>query len=326
MATMVCHRSLQPCVDSQFIETTWPHIKFKSQIPPPFEFVAFKSCFLDLDSSKSLNQCDDVNHILSNYHNATNSVLPLPLPPSDAPKKSDDVVRREAKSPMATKELESAYVHPLVKRSRSTLSDKSLALCTENLGNETGADFLEENAVFSDLKIERSSTRKRVKSDNQGNKKLFPPPLTTIAGEDSIRVRSYREDGRLIMQAVKAPSRLSYFHAERSQGRLRLSILKSSSTPKADSNEESTEKGVEINTPNDDVEAVGEKSNYEENTRRKVEENGNLRGAEMEIKKLEMMPCKGKQGGKNHNIDENKNHTEMLLFTREALSIWVCTS
>ncbi|KAL0459988.1 UNVERIFIED_CONTAM: protein FAF-like, chloroplastic [Sesamum latifolium] len=32
------------------------------------------------------------------------------------------------------------YVHPLVKRSASSLSEKSLEICTESLGSETGSD------------------------------------------------------------------------------------------------------------------------------------------------------------------------------------------
>ncbi|CAK9318618.1 unnamed protein product [Citrullus colocynthis] len=326
MATMVC-RGPQSCVDSQFIETTWPRMKFNPHLPPSLQF-AFSSCFLDLDSTKSLTQCDQLNQIVLN-HNANNS-LPPPSHDAAACKKSVDV-GGEVKSAMAIKELQSDYVHPLVKRSRSALSDKSLALCTENLGNETGVEFVED-VVFPDLKFERSTTRKRVKSiDNQGNKKVLPPPLTTIAGADSIRVRSYREDGRLIMEAVKTPARLSYFHAERSHGRLRLSILKSS-TPRFDSEEGSTEKEKEKieeeeeeeeeEIRNDDVELGGEKGNCEEDLGRKVEENGNLGGAEIEIEKFER-PCRCNEAGENNNIDEIKTNNEMLVLTREPLSIWV---
>ncbi|XP_023528522.1 protein FANTASTIC FOUR 3-like [Cucurbita pepo subsp. pepo] len=320
MATMVC-RSPQPCVDSQFIQTTWslmassPHIKLNAQPPPPFRS-AFKSVFLDLDCVESLHECDESNRIVLT-RNANYSVLLS----SNGPKKSDS--RGEEKSAVAIKDLDPDYVHPLVKRSRSTLSEKSLALCTENLGNETGADFVED-AIFSDLKVERSPTRKRVKSnDNQGNKKLFPPPLTTIAGVDSIRVRSYRENGRLIMEAVESPARLSYFHAERSHGRLRLSILKRS-TPKFESEEESTEKEKEEEEEikNDAVEVEGEVGNYEEDAGVKVKENGNLRGAEIEIEKLER-PCRCNEAGEHHNFDENKNNNEMLSLTREPLPIWV---
>ncbi|KAL0548271.1 hypothetical protein IC582_012719 [Cucumis melo] len=346
MATMVC-RGPQPCVDSQFIETTWPRIKLHPHPhPPPSLHFALNSCFLDLDNSpNSLPQCHQLNQIFLN-HNAINSLPPPPPPPPPPsyphprpPSDDDDVCKKSVKSAMTCKELQSDYVHPLVKRSRSALSDKSLALCTENLGNETGVDFVED-AVFSDLKNERSPMRKRVKSNgNQGNNKDFPPPLTTIAGVDSIRVQSYREDGRLIMEAVKTPARLSYFHVERSHGRLRLSILKSSTSSSGfDCGEESTEKEkVRENEKekeeeeeeeeeevrrNDDVEVVGEKGNYEENLGGKVEENGNLGGAEIEIEKVER-PCRCNEAGENNNIDEIKNNNEMLVLTRESLSIWV---
>ncbi|KAG6582283.1 Protein FANTASTIC FOUR 4, partial [Cucurbita argyrosperma subsp. sororia] len=186
-----CVEALSPASilsSSKQLGLLWPpHLtsKLNAQPPPPFRS-AFKSVFLDLDCVESVHECDESNRIVLT-RNANYSVLLS----SNGPKKSDS--RGEEKSAVAIKDLDPDYVHPLVKRSRSTLSEKSLALCTENLGNETGADFVED-AIFSDLKVERSPTRKRVKSnDNQGNKKLFPPPLTTIAGVDSIRVRSYRE-------------------------------------------------------------------------------------------------------------------------------------
>lgn len=336
MATMV-YRGLQPCVDSQFLVNS--HLNFNaaaSQLPPSFQF-AFSSCFPDHhhqdSSSKSVNQCDDadLNQILLNY----NVSLPDRRSSDAAPVKSDLAAPQEvAKSVMAIKKFDepAAYVHPLVKRSRSALSENSLALCTENLGNETGAaDFVDES-VFSDLEIERSTIRKRVKSEvNRGNnKKQFPPPLTTISGGDSIRVRSHREDGRLIMEVVKAPTRLSYFHVERSHGRLRLSILKTC-TPKFDSVKKCTEKEKDEQQEEEEeverirsdvVGAVGQNGNCEENVGGKVEENGNFGGAEIEIENFQR-PCRCNEAGGNNNINENKNNMEMLLLTREPFSIWV---
>ncbi|KAE8728130.1 Phosphatase 2C 70 [Hibiscus syriacus] len=123
------------------------------------------------------------------------------------------------------------YVHPLVKRSLSALSDKNLELCTENLGSETGSDDVLNDDIFSLLPSSNTPTGKQHKSRRvSGGKKAigvdFPPPLTTISGAESLRVRPYREKGRLVITAEKAPYNSTIFRAERSNGRLRLCILK----------------------------------------------------------------------------------------------------
>lgn len=137
------------------------------------------------------------------------------------------------------KETTSTYVHPMDNRSKSTLSEKSLELCTENLGSETGTDIIIEDdgsssscGIFSEnggknipprreVELQKCAAAKKVIARN------FPPPLTTIRGVASLQVRPHREDGRLIIKATKAPSpRCSLFQAERSHGRLRLSLYK----------------------------------------------------------------------------------------------------
>ncbi|XP_039067658.1 protein FANTASTIC FOUR 3-like [Hibiscus syriacus] len=125
------------------------------------------------------------------------------------------------------------YVHPLVERSLSALSDKSLELCTENLGSETGSDDVLDDGddIFSLSPSLNPPTWKQHKSRRvSGGKKAigvdFPPPLTTISGAESIRVRPYRENGRLVIKAEKAPYNNRIFRAERSNGRLRLCIMK----------------------------------------------------------------------------------------------------
>ncbi|KAA8527569.1 hypothetical protein F0562_034716 [Nyssa sinensis] len=83
---------------------------------------------------------------------------------------------------------ESSYVPPLMKRSSSKFSEKSLELCTENLGSETGTDIT-ERGFFSfsstDLESRKSPTREQIKSrqymgSRNVNSRNFPPPLTTI--------------------------------------------------------------------------------------------------------------------------------------------------
>ncbi|KAB1227802.1 Protein FANTASTIC FOUR 3 [Morella rubra] len=139
-------------------------------------------------------------------------------------------------------EKENIYVHPLVKRSSS--SEKSLELCTENLGNETGTG-INEDSIFllpsSDSKDGNFRTREQTKSrqlfeTKKANPPNFPSSLTTISGSESLLFRPHRENGRLIINAVKAPATQSYFQAERSHGRLRLCFLKTC-TPSVDSEE-----------------------------------------------------------------------------------------
>lgn len=56
------------------------------------------------------------------------------------------------------------YVHPLVKRSQSSLSEKSLEICTENLGSETGSDGL---SSYHHLKQEKQRKKRMKKKKKQ---------------------------------------------------------------------------------------------------------------------------------------------------------------
>ncbi|KAH7857774.1 hypothetical protein Vadar_016343 [Vaccinium darrowii] len=140
-----------------------------------------------------------------------------------------------------TPKLKDPYAHPI-------LTGKSLELCTENLGSETGSDtdFFLSSPGFTggyggiptrDEPNSRPETqcrisqdaRKRTRTAELSNKETgkvnFPPPLTSLSGSDSIRVRAHREEGRLIVKAVGGPlenGTSSCFRAERSNGRLRL--------------------------------------------------------------------------------------------------------
>ncbi|KAL0414568.1 UNVERIFIED_CONTAM: protein FANTASTIC FOUR 3 [Sesamum radiatum] len=142
------------------------------------------------------------------------------------------------------------YTPPLARKpSFSRLSAKSLELCTENLGSETGSDVVtDSSSIFSSPPLSPSSNStssyksfdfddwKQTNNSSSKNPlhreasscrktKNFPPPLTTMSGSSSLQVRRHREDGRLIIEAVEAPFRNSYLQAERSDGRLRLCFL-----------------------------------------------------------------------------------------------------
>eukprot|EP00268_Persea_americana_P043446 TRINITY_DN4367_c0_g1_i1.p1 TRINITY_DN4367_c0_g1~~TRINITY_DN4367_c0_g1_i1.p1 ORF type:complete len:442 (+),score=108.45 TRINITY_DN4367_c0_g1_i1:185-1510(+) len=140
------------------------------------------------------------------------------------------------------------YIHPLVKRSKSLLSEKSLQICTESLGSETGSDGFSSSDYFpsdsSDDDEEEESEEEEVRDEMQGTKKelvqvnyncsisrrsptrSFPPPLPSLSSPDGacLRMRPHREGGRLIVAAIPIVSQ-KFLHAEREGGRLRLSLI-----------------------------------------------------------------------------------------------------
>ncbi|KAI3746567.1 hypothetical protein L6452_09001 [Arctium lappa] len=148
------------------------------------------------------------------------------------------------------------YVHPLVKKSASSLSEKSLKVCTESLGSETGSD------VFSSY-----SSSKTISDENKGDEpqeevqemremdgeesklvvkpppaaaaaclttkktqqaRSFPPPLPSLAAAHtegpSLHMHSRRVDGRLVLEAVSVPPQ-KYFEAQRQDGRFLLTLI-----------------------------------------------------------------------------------------------------
>ncbi|OWM63100.1 protein FAF-like, chloroplastic [Punica granatum] len=154
-----------------------------------------------------------------------------------------------------SKLLPPPYVHPLVKRSASTLSEKSLEICTESLGSETGSDGFSsyppsEAEDAEDEKAEENLPERAkqmlgkdeyglppVKSKHYlGSKKAvqsrsFPPPLPSLSRGNgaSLSMRSSRNNGRLVLEAISVSSQ-NYFQAERREGRLILTFVNRSST------------------------------------------------------------------------------------------------
>ncbi|PSR95450.1 Protein FAF-like [Actinidia chinensis var. chinensis] len=155
--------------------------------------------------------------------------------------------------------LPSPYVHPLVKRSKSALSEKSLEICTESLGSETGSDGFssytpsetgdseEDKEVHAQQpQLEQESQYSfdkeelRVVKYNYPKKLLprsFPPPIPSLAHCDgsSLHMHSHRENGRLVLEAMSIPSQ-NYFHAQRKDGRLVLTLA--NTTPEETNHEE----------------------------------------------------------------------------------------
>lgn len=212
MSSIVC-QGLQSCLDSPIIEQTTLRLKLASPKPhfsKPKEFRE-KCHFKETETSKTTDS--SLNSLPPNPKSGCWNFAQLLLDSSSGPKQS------------------TSFVH----HSHVKLSEKSLELCTETLGCETGSDVT-DNTVFwpcssNSGKKEKKSTNRKLKS------REFPPPLTTISGSGSLLVRPHREDGRLIIKAVFAQSN-SCFQAERSDGRLRLRLLKNPSDSGFDSDGE----------------------------------------------------------------------------------------
>ncbi|XP_030465877.2 protein FANTASTIC FOUR 1 [Syzygium oleosum] len=191
------------------------------------------------------------------------------------------------------------YVHPLARASSLRLSPLSLELCTENLGSESSnivtfddddgdGDPRDESksakreqtaprpwSTRQIMNVENATKKAKPGTNiNDSNSNSFPPPLTTMAN-DSIRVRPHREEGRLILEAVRAPQgNRSCFHAERSHGRLRLCLFKDRSPLCFDSEEQDDRVDVEARTDGDAENETAENDVAEEEEEEEEEEVG----------------------------------------------------
>lgn len=225
MSTIVC-QNIVSCFESQLTETTTT-LKLKVAAPPP------PATLQNLGISR--DNRPQAAEVKTNTEFGSWGFL------QTTPKETGDSY---------------TYTHPSSKTTPfSRLSPKSLQLCTENLGSETGSDIITDTCtIFSSSpppfttpspnSDQISVCRNRAESDYCNNQrtttttttstkkpnsrreiKNFPPPLTSMSGSGSMQVRHHREGGRLIIEAVEAPFRNSYLQAERSDGRLRLCFL-----------------------------------------------------------------------------------------------------
>ncbi|XP_058077707.1 protein FANTASTIC FOUR 4-like [Magnolia sinica] len=185
---------------------------------------------------------------------------------------------------------ESTYKPPLFTRSSSTLSEKSLELCTENLGCETGSDIASDDGFNSSPHTDsgrKSPLRWEGRRQHKNSRvDRFPPPLTTIAGQDCIRVRPQREGGRLVLKAIPVPSPRACFQAERSDGHLRLRFHFETEASEKEVDESD---GVE-------VEQEAEIESGEERSEEDMNDNEINDGGEMGIESFQR-PSRCKEGG-----------------------------
>ncbi|XP_030443111.2 protein FANTASTIC FOUR 1-like [Syzygium oleosum] len=155
------------------------------------------------------------------------------------------------------------YVHPLVKCSSSFLSDRSLEMCTESLGSETGSDVSDGDAPLLSPGggrdgYHRPAIQPARKKPSQS--RSFPPPLTSVSGSMGVEVRSRREGGRLVVEAVVVSSPCNFFQVERSHGRLRVRFSEESDAPETEAEEEEEDEDEE----EEEVEAESEEAEEEE--------------------------------------------------------------
>lgn len=314
---------LQPCFESQFIETTTVKLKLAP------------SSNTDVCSGLSFQQ------ILAGICSG------------------GDATTTNTTTPVVEKE--SIYVHPLSKRSSSSssysyssssriLSEKSFEMCTENLGSETGTDDVMDINILSSSSYSSSplplpspspspspreyswrSSKKLLHSSSRN----FPPPLTTISGANSLQVRSHRENGRLVLKAIESPIRHSFLHAERSSGRLTLTLhkhpphLQNIDTQEENNQEqeEFEEEENEISYINDqDLEEIDEDDESDSdfvdpNNNNNNNEDDDIHEQEEEEVVYEMGMKKYKRSSRRCNI-MNEGHTNTVL----CKPLWVATS
>ncbi|XP_057807944.1 protein FAF-like, chloroplastic [Salvia miltiorrhiza] len=157
------------------------------------------------------------------------------------------------------------YIPPMLKRSTSSLSDKSLEVCTESLGSETGSDCFSCPTDADDQDTDDQILSQRNEGDpfadlhvvkyKNSPPRPFPPPLPSIAAGASLQMQSHRQNGRLVLEAVSVAPR-NVFHARRHDGRLLLTL---EHAPEAEEEEEE-ETAVQLKSGGGKEESLVEKN------------------------------------------------------------------
>ncbi|WRX09441.1 The fantastic four family - like 1 [Theobroma cacao] len=231
MSSNVC-QGLQSCLEPRLVESRFLRLKLA---PPKTNFsgsIVPRPCFTNpaLTETKP-SPCNEEKNTSITHNESDTNDCKLIGGNQNIDRGGWSFLQSLAANAKDSTENDKVYVHPLVKRSASMLSEKSLEMCTESLGSETGSEVSESSDDISLLSLETvvcnpSKPRESLVARKMTRSSSFPPPLTSISGSNGVQVRSHREGGRLVLQAVRIPPCHSYFHAERSEGRLRLSLLK----------------------------------------------------------------------------------------------------
>ncbi|KAK4358529.1 hypothetical protein RND71_020758 [Anisodus tanguticus] len=119
----------------------------------------------------------------------------------------------------------SPYVHPLDKRSTSSLSEKSLEICTESLGSETGSGSgcFSSSPTSDNVSHVSESTENFLVVKYNYSKRLLSSPEPFPPSLPSVHVQSHRQNGRLTLEAVSVPHKNS-LHAQRLDDHLLLTF------------------------------------------------------------------------------------------------------
>ncbi|ONL96213.1 protein FAF-like, chloroplastic [Zea mays] len=188
----------------------------------------------------------------------------------DRPERDDiwNMIQAQKPPPPAAPR-QAPYVHPLVRRSSSLLTQKSLEICTESLGSETGSDgFSDADGSATehscqgsdDERGEGEEEEEEVVAQRAAPPRAFPPPLPSLARrkvESTMEMRQKRQDGRLLVKVVPVASS-TLFRAQRRGGRLLLSFADTAApAPAPASDEPETEQQAdEEDDEEDEVEVV----------------------------------------------------------------------
>ncbi|KAI3980012.1 hypothetical protein MKX01_042666 [Papaver californicum] len=279
MSSMLCE-GLRSCFEPRFVE---PQAFGNKMAPPTNPFVFELATAAAITTTSSINTGTNGNKNNEGINSNTNKTkcgwsLIESLTNSSQTLKNDVAANKEKD--------QTPYVHPLVKRYSSRLSDKSLELCTESLGSESGSDIGEDTDFYysssSDSESEKSVTQKirhnwgTVSSNKRvNNSGSFPPPLTSLSGSNSVQVTTHRENGRLVIKTVAAPRPQTYFQAERRDGRLTLRFTKDFMSTGVESKlEEAVEEEIyehEIQKEEEEEEEVVEEKNGQEEKKEEIE-------------------------------------------------------
>ncbi|KAF5188940.1 Fantastic four [Thalictrum thalictroides] len=221
--TTVCRVGLQSCLEPKIVEPLTLHLTLVSPKPNSPQSIIDAPPLSDLESDNEEREVHEYMENINNKKDITSS--------SNGGWSFIESLTKDANEDKET----TPYVHPLDKRSMSTLTNKSLELCTESLGSETGSDISDENDLYSSssssddsesrkfqLPIRERSRFSRLLHKKAAIRPSFPPPLTSISGSDYVQFTPHREGGRLVIKAVTIATAPTCFEAERSNGRLRL--------------------------------------------------------------------------------------------------------
>ncbi|KAF8047675.1 hypothetical protein N665_2881s0001 [Sinapis alba] len=217
MATVV-YQGYQSHFESQHFEPRALRLRLSSP-NNPHSSTPLKHNFLD----SSITPQDIISTT-----NAASLPSPAPKPSSNSESWLETI--SNSSSDEKDKKTLLPYVHS--PSSRRTLSNESLALCTESLGSETGSDVITDQDLFSvsselqTMETRTSTTTSRTSRQDRNRDALasLPPPLTSMRGFDCIQVKSHRENGRLVMKAMKPLPRDRCLQ-DRSNGCVRLAFL-----------------------------------------------------------------------------------------------------